>query len=198
MSIEMKYPGHSNCLTEVILFPEGGGGHIRVICSCCHWRQYTHVAYITMWPVWIIKLVICHDASGSYSRYSGGVVMMLLDPCAAKLFASIFRHLMLKLLTQFPASNDEKYYIYKNRHPQYWFIGLTKHLLKNILSSVVIFFWSKPSLKPYIHGPSMTRVNGTTRIYHIMGLVGQGLTVLPHNEKKITQFYKIYRYNISN
>ena len=29
------------------------------------------------------------------------------NPCAAELFVSIFRHLKLELLTQFPASNDE-------------------------------------------------------------------------------------------
>ena len=48
---------------------------------------------------------------------------------AAELFASIFRHLKLELLTQFPASNDEKY----------WIIGLTKHLPNTILSNLVIF-----------------------------------------------------------
>ena len=31
-----------------------------------------------------------------------------LTSCAAELFNSIFRHLKLELLTQFPASNDEK------------------------------------------------------------------------------------------
>ena len=31
------------------------------------------------------------------------------NPCAAKVFAFIFRHLKLELLTQFPASNDIKY-----------------------------------------------------------------------------------------
>ena len=30
-------------------------------------------------------------------------------PSAVELFVSIFRHLKLELLTQFPASNDEKY-----------------------------------------------------------------------------------------
>ena len=32
-----------------------------------------------------------------------------LNPCAAELFVSIFRHLKLELLTQIPALNDEKY-----------------------------------------------------------------------------------------
>ena len=53
--------------------------------------------------------------------------------CPAELFAFIFRHLKLELLTQFPASNDEKYlYSWKNRHLQYQIIVLTKHLPKDI------------------------------------------------------------------
>ena len=32
------------------------------------------------------------------------------NPCDAEWCASISRHLKLELLTQFPASNDEKYY----------------------------------------------------------------------------------------
>ena len=33
----------------------------------------------------------------------------VIIPCVAELFVSIFRHLKLELLTQFPALNDEKY-----------------------------------------------------------------------------------------
>ena len=33
-----------------------------------------------------------------------------INPCVAELFASIFRHLKLELLTQFPALSDEKNY----------------------------------------------------------------------------------------
>ena len=51
-----------------------------------------------------------------------------------------FIHSKLTLLTQFPASNDEKYYyLKKNRHLQYEIIGLTEHLLGTILSNLVIF-----------------------------------------------------------
>ena len=32
------------------------------------------------------------------------------NPCDAVLLVSLFRHLKLELLTQFPASNDEKYF----------------------------------------------------------------------------------------
>ena len=32
-----------------------------------------------------------------------------VNPCPAELFVYIFRHLKLELLTQTPASNDEKY-----------------------------------------------------------------------------------------
>ena len=31
-----------------------------------------------------------------------------INPCPVELYVSIFRHLKLELLTQFPASNDEK------------------------------------------------------------------------------------------
>ena len=31
------------------------------------------------------------------------------NPCAAELLVTIFRHLKLELLTQFPASNEEKH-----------------------------------------------------------------------------------------
>ena len=34
---------------------------------------------------------------------------LFIDPVVAEFFVSIFRHLKLELLTQFPASNDEKY-----------------------------------------------------------------------------------------
>ena len=34
--------------------------------------------------------------------------MYVSNPYAAELFVSIFRHLKLELLTQFPASSDEK------------------------------------------------------------------------------------------
>ena len=34
---------------------------------------------------------------------------MLGQRCPAEMSVSIFRHLKLELLTQFPASNDEKY-----------------------------------------------------------------------------------------
>ena len=33
----------------------------------------------------------------------------VINPCTAELFVSIFRHFKLELLTQFSASNDEKY-----------------------------------------------------------------------------------------
>ena len=36
-------------------------------------------------------------------------VKLHFNPCAAESFASIFSHSKLELLTQFPASNDEKY-----------------------------------------------------------------------------------------
>ena len=37
------------------------------------------------------------------------VFFHLFNPGAAELFVSIFHHLELELLTQFPASNDKKY-----------------------------------------------------------------------------------------
>ena len=36
--------------------------------------------------------------------------MTVIKLCAAEFFVSIFPHLKLELLTQFPASNDEKYF----------------------------------------------------------------------------------------
>ena len=45
----------------------------------------------------------------------------------------------------------------KNRHFQYWIIGLTEHLPKPIWSNLVIFLWSKTCLKPSIYGRSITR-----------------------------------------
>ena len=40
--------------------------------------------------------------------------MLIINPYAAELFVSIFHNLKLELLTQFPASNDEKYlYLWK-------------------------------------------------------------------------------------
>ena len=58
----MKYAGHSSCLTEAILFPEGGGAYPRYLQLLPLTTVY-NVAYIAMEPVWIIKLVICYDAS---------------------------------------------------------------------------------------------------------------------------------------
>ena len=46
----------------------------------------------------------------------------------------------LELLMQIPAPNDKKKFIFmKNRHLQFRIIGLTKHLLKTVLSNLVIF-----------------------------------------------------------
>ena len=36
--------------------------------------------------------------------------VLFINPCAAEVFVTLFRHLKLELLTQFPALNDEKYY----------------------------------------------------------------------------------------
>ena len=36
--------------------------------------------------------------------------LIFINPCPAELLQLYFRHLKLELLTQFPASNDEKYY----------------------------------------------------------------------------------------
>ena len=75
----------------------------------------------------------------------------------------------LKGLTQFPASNDEKYlYSCRNRHQQYWIIWLTKNLPKNCF---IKFNDSFVDLKHTLN-----------RLY--TGLAGQGL-------RKIKQ--KFYR-----
>ena len=37
-------------------------------------------------------------------------IITAINPCFAELFVAIFHHLKLELLTQFPASNNEKYY----------------------------------------------------------------------------------------
>ena len=56
----------------------------------------------------------------------------------AELFAYFFHLSKLQLLTQFPASNEEKNYIFeKTRHLQYWVVGLTEHLPNIMLNSVV-------------------------------------------------------------
>ena len=48
-----------------------------------------------------------------FSYFLSGNLMechALVNPCPAELFQIIFRHLKLELLTQYPASNDEKYF----------------------------------------------------------------------------------------
>ena len=61
---------------------------------------------------------MCFDGEGNTQRRGLfgddlNVVMLTtviyINPCAAELFVCIFRHLKLELLTQSPASNDEKY-----------------------------------------------------------------------------------------
>ena len=42
-----------------------------------------------------------------FSRRADKSASCDINPSATELFVSIFRHLMLELLTQFPASNDE-------------------------------------------------------------------------------------------
>ena len=46
----------------------------------------------------------------SYPQYlSNYFISVKVNPCAAELFASIFHNVKLESLTQFPASNEEKY-----------------------------------------------------------------------------------------
>ena len=45
------------------------------------------------------------------------------------LFVSIFHQLKLELLTQFPASNDEKY-LFKSRHPRFNYLIPCHELLE--------------------------------------------------------------------
>ena len=63
---------------------------------------------------------ICMCVSTTMLFIDGQYGITLLHHCPAELLVFIFHHLKLELLTQFPASNDEKYlYIMKNRHVQY-------------------------------------------------------------------------------
>ena len=72
-----------------------------------------------------------------------------------------FRHLKLELLTQFPASNDEKISLFfLNRH----LINCVIWLIERPPLNYIIHFqwhniWLKSCLKPYISGCSRTRVN---------------------------------------
>ena len=49
------------------------------------------------------------------------------------MFVSIFRHLKLELLTQFPASNDEKYHnVRRNWHPVIIILLITTIVVFNL------------------------------------------------------------------
>ena len=94
------------------------------------------------------------------------------------LFASIFRHLKLELLTQFPASKDEKYlHIWENFHLQYRFFRLLKYLPKNIVWNLVIFLLI--SNMQNRHGPSSTIAKCCATSSHIPFFRLSSLTILP-------------------
>ena len=63
---------------------------------------------------------------------------MALNPYAAKLFVFFLIH--LKLESQFPTSNDEKYvYLWKNVHLEFFIFWLTEYLSQTILWILVAY-----------------------------------------------------------
>ena len=72
-------------------------------------------------------------------------------------FLQFFIYSTLELLTQFLASNDQKYFYLWNL--KYWIIGLTENLPKTLKLILCSFYWSNIYLKLYVYDSSSTRVN---------------------------------------
>ena len=71
--------------------------------DCCSERSSTFHPYLNFLHAVILKLYF------QKTRVSTKLAIKNVCPCLTDVFASIFRQLKLELLTQFPASNDEKY-----------------------------------------------------------------------------------------
>ena len=93
-----------------------------------------------LYQVWkrVFSVLIKKEKQNIIGTVVIGLTLML------PFFQTIFRHLKLELLTQFPVSNDEKYlYLCKNRCLQNVIFRLTKHLSQNILGIRVVFIGLK-------------------------------------------------------
>ena len=87
-------------------------------------------------------------------------------------FNCIFRHLKLELLTQFPASNDKKYYYLDIWTCLKLYYLINKASIKNYFIKIKWYlYWSFTSLTPYISGHSRTRVKyNITPVYSTWGI----------------------------
>ena len=95
------------------------------------------------------------------------VVSWSLTTYSDKLFATIFRHSMVELLTQFSASNDENISFYGNK---------TSHKIELYIYHILyyqiqlLFNWYGACFKRYVCGPRRTKVqaNGMLRSHSLL------------------------------